>query len=471
MRLRCLSKGALLIVYPIVPHNSSVQSATYGLIIRRAWPIILANSATPLLGLADTAVIGRTASIASLGAIALGSLIFSFVYWTFGFLRMGTTGMIAQAVGSGDEVEARAITGRSLLIAIAIGVALILLQVPLFHFALRLLSGSPEVETLTEDYLSIRIWAAPATLSTYTLMGVLIGLGHSRALLATQIFLNALNIALDVILAGYLGMGVTGIGLGTMIAEWATALLALFLTLRILGQRSQDSDPLWSWPMILNTEKIIQMIGVNTNIMIRTFCLLLGFGWFTQQGARLGEITLAANHILLQFINFSSFFLDGIAYTTEALVGAAKGAKNVNVFATIIRKTSILAAATAFLFSLGILWFGPLATNALTNLEPARQAAIATLPFAALYILFSFAAFQLDAIYIGSTRTRDMRNTALITLAIFIAIGWPLTSALANTGLWIAFIVFIIVRATTLGVLYPRLKRSIAGEVAEAKRF
>jgi len=444
-----------------VPHTTpSDRIASYSTIIRRAWPIILANSATPLLGLADTAVIGRTASIASLGAIALGALVFSFVYWTFGFLRMGTTGMIAQAVGSNDEVETRAITGRSLLMAIAIGLLLILLQLPIFRLALGLLGGSPEVETLTEEYLSIRIWGAPATLSNYALMGVLIGLGHSRTLLATQVFLNALNIALDVILAGYFGMGVTGIGIGTMIAEWATALLALYLTLRILRQRSQDSDPFWSWPMILDTSKITRMISVNTNIMIRTFCFLLGFGWFTQQGARLGETTLAANHILLQFINFSSFFLDGIAYTTEALVGAAKGARNVNVLETIIRRTSILAAATAFLFSLGILCFGPLAANALTDLELARQAAISMLPFAALYILFSFAAFQLDAIYIGATRTRDMRNTALITLALFIAIGWPMTSAYANTGLWIAFILFIIVRAASLGILYPRLKRS-----------
>lgn len=467
MRLRCSNKGALLLASPIVPRNPSVQIASYGTILRRSWPIILANSATPLLGLADTAVIGRTASIASLGAIALGSLIFSFAYWTFGFLRMGTTGMIAQAVGSGDEVETRAIAGRSLLIAIAIGIFLILLQVPMFRLALFLLSSSPEVESLAADYLSIRIWGAPATLSTYALMGVLIGLGHSRTLLTTLVFLNSLNIFLDVILAGYFGMGVAGIGLGTMIAEWATALLGLFLTLRILKQRSQDTDQFWSYTTILDTRKFIRMISLNTNIMIRTFCFLLGFGWFTQQGARLGEATLAANHILLQFIAFTSFFLDGIAYTTEALVGVAKGARKVDTFTSVVRKSSILAAATALLFSLGTLCFGPFFTNVLTDLQLARKTAIATLPFASLYILFSFAAFQLDAIYIGATRTREMRNAALITLAIFVAIGWPLTSAFANTGLWISFITFIIVRAVSLGVLYPRLKRSIAGEVAE----
>ncbi len=444
--------------------TSSVGIASYKTIIRRSWPIILANSATPLLGLADTAVIGRTASIASLGAIALGSLIFSFVYWTFGFLRMGTTGMIAQAVGAGDEVEARAITGRSILLAVVIGTVLILLQIPIFHFALSLLSGSPEVENLAKDYLSLRIWGAPATLTTYALMGVLIGLGRSRTLLGTQIFLNSLNIALDIILAGYLGMGVAGIGLGTMIAEWSSAILALYLTARILKNRGQESDPFWSWSLILNTRKIIQMVIVNGNLMIRTLCLLLGFGWFTQQGARLGEVTLAANHILLQFISFSAFFLDGIAYATEALVGVAAGSRKLDVFKIIVRKTSVLAGVTAFLLSLGLLFLGPFAANALTNLDPARQASIATLPFASLYVLLSFVAFQLDAIFIGTTRTRDMRNAALASLAIFIAVGWLLTNTFANTGLWISFIVFIIVRAATLGILYPRLKRSIAGE-------
>ncbi|MDA0350572.1 MAG: MATE family efflux transporter, partial [Verrucomicrobia bacterium] len=202
--------------------------------------------------------------------------------------------------------------------------------------------------------------------------------------------------------------------------------------------------------------------GVHFNIMIRTLCLLFGFGWFTHQGARLGDVPLAANHILLQFISFSAFFLDGIAYATEALVGAAAGARRIDVFNILVRRTGILAGITALFLAVGFLSLGGVIVNLLTDLEQVRHAAIATLPFAAAYILVSFVTFQLDGIFIGVTRTRDMRNAAIGSLAIYLAIGIPLTTHYGITGLWIAFISYILARAATLGVLYPRLKRSIA---------
>lgn len=440
----------------------TVHLTSYRMIIRRAWPIILANSATPLLGLVDTAVIGRTGSVASLGAIALGALIFSFVYWTFGFLRMGTTGLVAQASGSDDEVEVRAILGRSILMGVAIGLFLVLFQVPIFKLCLFLLSGSEEVEASANTYLGMRIWGAPATLAAYAILGGLIGLGRSKTLLAIQIVLNGLNIVLDVLLAGYLGMGVAGIALGTMIAEWTSGLLALFLLIKILKKRQRDKELFWSWSRISEVRNLGRTVMVQLNIMIRTLCLLVGFGWFTQQGARLGDVTLAANHILLQFISFSAFFLDGIAYATEALVGTAAGARQLSVFNILVRRTGILAGIVALFLSIGILVFGNGIVGTLTNLEQVRRAAESALPFAAVYILFSFATFQLDGIYIGVTRTRDMRNAALASLAIYIALGWPLTSRFGSTGLWLAFIVFLLARAATLAVLYPRLKQSIS---------
>lgn len=449
-----------------MPQSSVVQAASYRMIVSRSWPIIVANSATPLLGLADTAVIGRTGSVASLGAIAVGSLIFSFVYWTFGFLRMGTTGLVAQVSGSKDEVELRAILGRSILMGASIGLVLVLAQIPIFSLALSILSGSEEVEASAGAYMNIRIWGAPATLASYAIMGGLIGLGRSRTLLVVQIVLNTLNIVLDVTLAGYFGMGVAGIGLGTMIAEWTAALLGLYLMIGILKERHRDGSSFWSWARISDTRQLARMLVVQLNIMIRTLCLLMGFGWFTQQGARLGDVTLAANHILLQFISFSAFFLDGIAYATEALVGAAAGARKAGVFHILVRRTGLLAGVTALLLSLGFLVFGARISKILTDLDLVSQAVVATLPFASFYILVSFVAFQLDGIYIGVTRTRDMRNAGLVSLAIFIAAAWPLTMAFGNTGLWIAFIVFIIARAASLAVLYPRLVKAIGPDAA-----
>ena len=446
---------------PMPSNSNSIPPTSFKAIISRAWPIILANSASPLLGLTDTAVIGRTGTEVSLGAIALGSLIFSFVYWTFGFLRMGTTGLVAQANGSEDEIEVQATLARAALMGCAIGLLLILAQVPIFKLALSILSGSQAVESVAGTYMELRIWGAPATLANYALLGALIGLGHSRTLLVIQIVLNSINILLDVLFAGYLGMGVAGIALGTMIAEWSAGILSFILILRILRKRHSGETPFWPWDHIRDLRRLGRTMLIQLDIMVRTLCLLIGFGWFTQQGARLGDVTLAANHILLQFVAFSAFFLDGIAYASEALVGAAAGARRVNVFNTLVRKTTILAAIVALALSASVYSFGQTLIHVLTDLDTIRLATTQALPFAAAYILVSFMAFQLDGIYIGVTRTRDMRNAALASLGIYIGAGWLLTDNWENTGLWLAFICFILARACTLGALYPRLVKSI----------
>ncbi len=442
---------------------SQSQETAYRSIAGRVWPIVVANAATPLLGLADTAVIGRTGEVAALGAIALGSLIFSFVYWTFGFLRMGTTGLVAQAVGSEDESEVRAIVGRSVLMGISIGIGLLAIQIPVFRLALHLLKGGEEVEALSSVYLGTRIWGAPAALALYAAMGALVGLGRSRTLLWVQVVLNGLNITLDVMLAGYFGLGVAGIGIGTAISEWVAVLLAFYLVVRILKRRHGNEGVFWSWSQILDLPQLTRMFVVNGNIMIRTFCLLIGFGWFTQQGARLGDVILAANHILLQFVSFSAFFLDGFAFATEALVGAAVGARKLDVFNLLVRRTGIMAGATALTLALGSMLAGPALIGVLTDHEAVRNVARSLLPYASLYILLSFVAFQLDGIFIGVTRSRDMRNASFASLIAFLAIGYPLTGAYGAIGLWISFIVFIVARAVSLGIPYPRLRRSVDG--------
>ncbi|MGQ9426830.1 MATE family efflux transporter [Gilvimarinus sp. F26214L] len=211
-------------------------------ILAKAWPIILANAAVPTLGLVDTAVIGNFGSAAQLGAIALGAVIFSFVYWSFGFLRMGTTGFVAQAAGARQEPEVRATLGRALLVALAIGSVLTSLQWPLAEVAFLLLDASAEVESVAADYFRIRIWGAPATLATFAIVGTLIGLGKSRTLLSVQLILNGLNIVLDIYFAGVLGMGAQGIALGTVIAEWISCILALAILLAILRRRHRDTE-------------------------------------------------------------------------------------------------------------------------------------------------------------------------------------------------------------------------------------
>lgn len=426
-----------------------------------AWPIMLANCAVPLLGLADTAVIGHTGTPAQLGAIALGSLVFNFIYWGFGFLRMGTTGFVAQASGAGDELEVRTAVLRSLCLGFGIGILLILLQHPLAHLALSLLGGTSEVESLTKDYFSLRIWGAPASLAIFAIIGGFIGLGRSDLLLRTQLFLNGLNIILDILFAGVLGWGVTGIALGTVLAEWISLAWVLTLALRLFRERRTDQDSCFPWQRIFDREKLLRTLSANRDIMIRTLFMLFGFAWFTNESAHYGDILLAANHVLLQLITFSAFVLDGFAHAAEPLVGRAVGRRDRQLFDTAVTRTTELAAVTALLLASIAFLFGLSIVNGLTDLAAVRDQGAIYLPYAAIYILLSFAAFQLDGIFIGATCGRELRNASVLALGIFLIAWWPLAMQFENHGLWAAMIIYVVARAAMLAIYLPGLRRTL----------
>lgn len=434
---------------------------TYSYLLEKAWPIILANAAVPLLGLVDTAVIGNVGTVTDLGAIAFGALIFTFVYWSFGFLRMGTTGFAAQASGAGDEVEIRAVLGRSLILATLIGATLIILQWPIKLTAFSLLGGSSEVETIAQAYFSIRIWGAPATLTTFALMGLLVGLGNSRQLLLVQLFLNGLNITLDVWFAGILGWGVEGVAFGTVIAEWATVLFAAWLIHGELRRRAPGIRNFWPRSRIVDRHALLKMLSANADIMIRTLLLVFSFAFFINQSARFGDVLLAANHILLQLVSFAAFFLDGYAFVVEALVGSAVGSKRRDLFDVAVRKSTILAFATACLLAIWVWMFGEYAVALLTDLPAVRDAAGQFLFLAAIYIFFSFAAFQLDGIFIGASFTRQMRNASVVSLSVFLVAAWVLSERYGMNGLWWAMIIYVAARADALLMYYRSLRNSI----------
>jgi multidrug resistance protein, MATE family len=426
---------------------------------------VLANAAVPLLGIADTAVIGNTGSVESLGAIALGALVFNFVYWSFGFLRMGTTGFTAQASGAGDTAEVRATLGRALLLAGGIGVALVVLQRPIVLVALWLLGATPDVEALTRTYFDARIWGAPATLGTFAVLGCFVGLGRTRHLLVIQIVLNGLNIGLDILFAGVLGWGVRGIAVGTAIAEWTTLALALMLALRVLRAERVDDEPFWPRDRIVDRAKALRTLGANADIMVRTLFLLMGFAWFVNQGALFGDEVLAANHVLLQLVSLSAYLLDGYAHATEIHVGRAVGAGLREAFDQAVRAATELAAATAVALSGAVLVAGPWAIRLLTDLPAVRELAGSFLPHAALYVAVSFAAFQLDGIFIGATGTRQMRNASVLSFVAFIGVSLLLTPTWGNTGLWWSFVLYVVARAVALGAWYPGLRRSVGAGI------
>lgn len=440
------------------------ESITYAYILRKSWPIILANAAVPLLGLVDTAVIGNVGTVADLGAIALGALIFSFAYWSFGFLRMGTTGFTAQAVGAGNEEEVRAVLGRSLLLGITLGVLLILLQWPISIIAFSLLSGGEQMESIAQQYFSIRIWGAPATLANFALMGLLIGLGNSKQLLIVQLVMNALNILLDVLFAGVLGWGVAGIAFGTIIAEWSALLFAGILIYRELARRSRAGANFWPMSRIVDGAAMRKTLTANADIMIRTLLMIFSFSFFINQSAIYSGVVLAANHILMQLISFAAFFLDGYAFVVEALVGSATGAGKRQRFDLAIKRSTVLAGISAMILALLIWLLGEYAVALLTDIATVRLAVGNMLTLAAIYVFFSFPAFQLDGIFIGASRTAQMRNAAFISVGVFMLAWWLLASRYGVNGLWWAMIIYVAARAGALLLYFPALRASIAEE-------
>ena len=425
-------------------------------ILGLALPIMLSNVSTPLLGAVDTAVVGQIPDPAYIGAVALGSLVFTFAFWAFGFLRMGTTGLTAQALGAHDGDEMVAALGRALLIALAAGTLLIVLQWPIREIAFGLLEGSAQVEALGRGYFDIRIWAAPATFANYALLGWFIGLGRTDIALILQLVLNLCNIALDLWFVLGLGWDVRGVAAGTVLAECIAAAVGLMIAARHV--RSLGTP--WSWPRLLQAAQLRRTIVVNGDIMVRSLSLIFVFVWFMAQGASPGDVRLAANAVLMQFISISAYFLDGLAFAAEALVGRAVGAMRRAALAAAALRTSAWAGAVAALMSLLLLVFGAQLIDVLTVDAAVRAAGRDYLPWAAGAPLLGVWAFQLDGIFIGATRTADMRNAMLLSTSIFL-MAWWLLQPWENHGLWAALYVNYIARTLTLLRYYPALLRSV----------
>ena len=419
-----------------------------------AWPIIVSNLSTPLLGLVDTAVIGNLGDPALIGAIAVGGMIFSFLYWGFGFLRMGTTGLVAQALGGDDEAEASLSLQRAFLLGVAIGGMLLVLQVPLLSLALTLIDGSDAVEAAATTYFTIRIWGAPVSLAYLAVLGFMLGSQDARSILVLQLVLNLTNIVLDFVFVIGFGLDVAGVALATVIAEVVALSVGLALLARHPRYRHRTGGTL------LATEPLKRMFAVNRDIMIRPLCLIFAFAWFTNQGASQGDITLAANAILMQLVSFSAFFLDGYALAAESLVGNAVGRKRPGELRDAMISASLLALGNALVLSLTFALIGTLVIDVLTNATDVRTEARVYLAWAIAAPMVSVACYLLDGIFIGATRTPEMRNAMIGSLAIYLVAWYLAVPAFGNHGLWLALMIYFAARAGTLAFYLPRVLRS-----------
>ncbi|NIY78033.1 MATE family efflux transporter [Celeribacter sp. HF31] len=428
---------------------------THRRVLKIALPIVLSNATVPILGAVDTGVVGQMGEAAPIGAVGLGAIILASLYWVFGFLRMGTTGMVSQARGAGDTGEVAALLTRALMIGVIGGGLLILFQAPLLWASFRLAPASVEVESLARSYIGIRIWSAPFNIAVFGLTGWLIAQERTTGVLLLQLWMNGLNIGLDLWFVLGLGWGVEGVAIATVLAEVSGAAFGLWLC------RDAFKTALWrDWAQVFDGARLMHMLRVNTDILIRSVLLLGIMVSFTFFGAGFGDLTLASNQILMQFIEITAYALDGFAFAAEAIVGNALGARS----RMALRRGAVLASfwglIVSALLALGFAVFGGAIIDVMTTAPDVRLEARTYLPWMVAGPLLGLAAWMLDGIFIGATRTRDMRNMMVLSLLVYLVAVAVLIPLWGNHGLWAALMISYIARGATLFAKYPGLERS-----------
>jgi len=430
---------------------------THARVLKVAIPIVLSNATVPILGAVDTGVVGQLGLAAPIGAVGIGAIIISSLYWFFGFLRMGTTGLTGQAHGAGRHGEVTAILVRSVLVGAFGGLLILVLQLPLFWAAFQISPASDEVETLARSYMEIRVWSAPAAIAIYGMTGWLIALERTRGVLVLQVWMNGLNILLDLWFVLQLGWGVEGVAFATFIAEWTGLAVALWLC------RGAFASPAWrDWARVFDKERLRRMLTVNADILVRSLLLMSIFVSFLFLGADFGDVTLAANQVLLQFIQITAYALDGFAYSAEALVSQAVGAASVTRLRRSIWVSGVWALAGTILISAIFAVWGETIIDLMAKAPDVQAAARDYLPYMLLVPVLGVASWMLDGVFIGATRTRDMRNMSVLSTASYVIAALILVPAYGNHGLWIAFLLSFVARAVTLAAKYPALERATA---------
>nr|WP_316652131.1 MATE family efflux transporter [uncultured Gellertiella sp.] len=427
---------------------------THRVVLSIAVPMTLGFVTTPLLGLTDTAVVGRLSSATALAGLSIGAVLFDFVYSVFNFLRSSTTGLVAQAYGRGDQAGEQAVFWRALLLSLICGVGMLVLSPLVLKLGLMLMGPETAAALVTSTYFSIRILSGPMALANFAVLGCLLGRGQAGAGLAVQILINLVNIALALWLGLHLGWGVAGVAWATVTGETVGLVAGLALVARCFGELKLP--PL---AVLVDRARIAELFALNRDLMVRTFVLLASYMLMTRIGAGFGAVTLAANAVLMNVVLISAFYLDGLANAAEQLTGRAIGADWKPAFDRALKLTLLWSLALATLAGLFFLAFGPAMIALLTTVGEVRQVAADNLVFAAASGLAGVLAFLMDGVFIGATWSRDMRNQMLMSFLAFLLALALLVPALGNSGLWLAFDLFLIARGLLLARLLPAKTR------------
>lgn len=411
-------------------------------ILRLALPSIVSNVTIPLLGMIDIAIAGRIGDDTTIGALAVGTAIFNFIYWNFAFLRMGTSGLTAQAYGAGNKRETANILGRSMIVALGIALLLLLFNGPIGRVAMRIMDGSPAVMALAAEYFFVRIWAAPAAISNFALHGWLTGMQDTLSPMVVSILSNIINIASSLWFVFGLDMGVVGIAWGTVVAQYSS----LLITLAIIFLRYRAHVREINLRESLRMEPLVRFFRVNSDAFLRTLCVCTVYTCFTAFSARFGDTILATNELLMQLFMLFSYMLDGFCYAAESLTGRFIGERNRDRLRQCIRLLAVWCAGVAGVYIVAyIFWWEPI-LGIFTSSATIMACAEEYIAWIVMVPLVGFIPFLIDGILIGATKTRIMRNTTFFALVAFFALFFALESSMGNRALWLAFIGFIVVR-------------------------
>ena len=424
-----------------------MQEPSISYILKLSIPIFFANLAIPMVGIIDTALMGNLGNLSYLSATSVAANLFSMIFWSFGFLRMGTVGMVSQANGKEDFNEITNIVSRNLLFVLIISIFLIIIQNYILYISLRVFELSDVTQELYKEYFNIRIYSAPGELTLYIITGLFVGLQKTKISSIAVGFFSILNIFLSIILVTKYDLNIKGVAYGTLFSALITSSIFLIYTFIYLGKITKIS---LNFDEIFNISKLKNIFNINFNIFIRTILLTFSFLWFTFLGTNIGEEYVAANTILINLVFLSAFILDAYAFSTEGMVGYSLGKNNLSLFKKILKNSFILSSITGFVISIIYFLFNDFAINLMSDIDEVKKLSSSFVVWLIILPFIASFCYQFDGIFIGASQTHELRNAMMFSVFFYLVISIVLTKYYSNTGVWISLCLFMILRALSL---------------------
>ncbi|MDA7553821.1 MATE family efflux transporter [Candidatus Pelagibacter sp.] len=424
-----------------------MQKSSIQYILKLSIPIFFANLAIPMVGIIDAALMGNLGSLSYLSATSVAANLFSMIFWSFGFLRMGTVGMVSQANGRNDYTEILNIVVRNLLFVLAISITIILLQNLILSLSLKIFDLSEATRNLYEQYFKIRVYSAPGELTLYIITGLFVGLQKTKTSSLAVGFFSILNILLSIVLVTKFDLNIKGVAYGTLFSALITSIIFLIYMFWYLSKYTKITI---NFAQIFNLKRIKNIFNINLNIFIRTILLTFSFLWFTYLGTQIGEDYVAANAILINLVFLSAFILDAYAFSTEGIVGYSLGKKDLNLFKNIVKNSFILSSISGLIISIIFFFTNNLVINLMSDIDEIRKLSSSYVVWLIILPVISSFCYQFDGIFIGASQTKELRNAMIFSVFSYLLISILLIKFLFNTGIWISLCIFMILRAISL---------------------